>query len=390
MKKMHKKTIFILVLTVILLSCLTVIALSKDGVNDSKKEITIAFIDALTGPAGAYGSGDLRGAEIGVAEVNEMGGIPSGPLKGYTFVLDTFDDKGDAKESASAARKIAVGDYLAAIGGTISTASLASSPVFYRMRVPYIMGWASSTSLTHQGFDNLVRETYTTEAEAIFMLKILHERLDAKKVSIIVENASYGQQLLQTFQDEAENYDIKLGNPHTIVPGQDVDFKDILLKAKAEESDVVVILVERNEGGMIVNQTRKMGWDVPFYGPKSLGEPRFFELAGEELGEVYLVCSPSLDTSKPYVENFLSRWQKVYDFPPDMAAIYGYDAVKISTKIIEMGGIDRESFIANLRKVKVEGIGNDLYEFDEYGDVKVPNLITITGEEFKKEYLKME
>jgi len=390
MNKIHKKTVFILIVTLILLSCLTVVGLSKEGVNDSKKEITIAFIDALTGPAGAYGSGDLRGAEIGVAEVNEMGGIPSGPLKGYTFKLDTFDDKGDAKESASAARKIAVGDYLAAIGGTISTASLASSPVFHRMRVPYIMGWASATSLTHQGFDNLIRETYTTEAEAIFMLKILHERLDAKKVSLIVENASYGQQLLQTFQDKAENYDIKLGNPHTIVPGQDVDFRDVLLKAKAEEPDVLLIFVERNEGGMIVNQTRKMGWDVPFYGPKSLGEPRFFELAGEELGEVYLVCSPSLDTSKPYVENFLSRWQKVYDFPPDMAAIYGYDAVKISTKIIEMGGIDRESFITNLRKVKVEGIGNDLYEFDEYGDVTVPNLITITGEEFKKEYLKME
>lgn len=389
MKKMHKKTIFILVVTLVLLSCLTVIALSKDGVNVSKKEITIAFCDALTGPAGAYGSGTLRGAEMGVAEVNEMGGIPSGPLKGYMLKIDTFDDKGDAKEAASAARKIAVGDYLAAIGGTISTASLASSPVFYRMRVPYIMGWASATTLTHQGFDNLVRETYTTEAEAIFMLKVLHERLDAKKVSIIVENGSYGQQLLETFQDEAENYDIELGNPHTIVPGQDVDFRDVLLKAKVEESDVVVILVERNEGGMIVNQTRKMGWDVPFYGPKSLGEPRFFELAGE-LGEVYLVCSPSLDTSKPYVKNFLSRWQKVYDFPPDMAAIYGYDAVKISTKIIEMGGIDRESFIANLRKVKVEGIGNDFYEFDEYGDVKVPNLITVTGEEFKKEYLKVE
>ena len=355
------------------------------GIDHSKKEISIAFIDALTGPCGAYGSGNLRGAEIGVAEVNEMGGIPSGPLEGYTFKLDTFDDKGDAKEAASAARKIAVGNYLTAIGGTISTAALASSPVFYRMRVPYIMGWASSTSLTHQGFDNLLRETYTTEAEAKFMLKVLTERFDAKKVSIIVENASYGQQLLQTFQDEAKNYGVELGNPHTIVPGQDVDFRDVLLKAKAEGPDVLVILVERNEGGMIVNQTRKMGWDISFYGPKSLGEPRFFELAGE-LGEVYLTCSPALDESRPYVENFLSRWNKVYDFTPDFAAMYGYDAVKISTKIIEMGGVDREAFIANLHKVKAEGIGSDFYEFDERGDVKVPPLITISGDEFKADH----
>ena len=75
-----------------------------------------------------------------------------------------------------------------------------------------------------------MRETYTTEAEAIFMLKILHERLDAKKVSLIVENASYGQKLLQPFQAEVENYDIKLGNTHIIVPGQVIDFRDVILK----------------------------------------------------------------------------------------------------------------------------------------------------------------
>ena len=380
-----KRSVF---LAVIALSMLmgSVVGLSGDGVDSAKKEITIAFCDALTGPAGAYGSGALHGAQVAISEINSRGGVEAGPLAGYTLKLATFDDRGDAKEAASVGRQVSAGDYLVVIGGTISTASLGISPVLYRFRVPYIMGWASAASLTHQGFDNLVRETYTTEAEAIAMLRTMRDRFGAKKVSVIVENASYGQELLTTFEAEAGNFGITLGDPLTIVPQQDVDFNAVLMKARGENPDMLAILVERNEGGMIVSQSRKMGWDVPIYGPKSLGEPRFFELAGE-LGEVYLTCSPSLDTTRPYVQNFLAKWGEVYDYPPDMAGMYGYDAVKIALNIIEMGGVDREAFIKDLHKIRVAGIGNPIYEFDERGDVQVPNLITVTGQEFKEEYL---
>jgi branched-chain amino acid transport system substrate-binding protein len=222
------------------------------------------------------------------------------------------------------------------------------------------------------------------------MLKAMQELFGVQKASIIVENGSYGQELLETMMANAADFRIELGTPLTIVPKQDVDFNAVLLKAQAENPDMLVILVERNEGGMIVSQARKLGWDIPIYGPKSLGEPQFFELAGEPLGQVYLTFTPSLDATDPVVQNFLANWGEFYDYPPDMAAIYGYDSVKIALAVIEAGGVDRESFIAKLRTVQVPGIGNPLYSFNENGDVQVPNLITISGRYFKTEFLEQE
>lgn len=385
---MNKRLVFVSVVAFTLFMG-SVLALGAAGVDQDNKVITFAFCDALSGPAGAYGSGCLHGAEVAVAEINKQGGIGEGPLAGYTLKLEAFDDRGEAKEAASVGRQVASGEYLFVSGATISTAALGISPVLYRARVPYIMGWASASSLTHQGFDNLVRTTYTTEAEALAMLKTMQERFGVKKASVIVENGSYGQELLETMTANAADFGIELGKPLTIVPKQDVDFNAVLIKAQEETPDMLVILVERNEGGMIVSQARKLGWEVPVYGPKSLGEPQFFELAGK-LGEVYLTCTPSLDTTGSYVQNFLANWGEVYDYAPDMAAIYGYDSVKIALKVIEMGGVDRESFIEKLREVEVEGIGNPLYSFDENGDVQVPNLITISGQEFKAEFLDKE
>ncbi len=386
---MKKRLVFVAVVAFSLLMG-SVLGLGADGVDNEKKVITFAFCDALSGPAGAYGSGCLHGAEVAVAEINEQGGVKEGPLAGYTLKLEAFDDRGDAKEAASVGRQVVNGEYLFLSGATISTAALGMSPVLYRGRVPYIMGWASASSLTHQGFDNLVRTTYTTEAEALAMLKAMQERFGVEKVSVIVENGSYGQEILETMQANAADYGIELGTPLTIVPKQDVDFNAVLLKAQGKDPDMVVILVERNEGGMIVSQARKLGWEIPFYGPKSLGEPQFFELAGDLLGEVYLTCTPSLDTTDAVVQNFLASWGEFYDYPPDMAAIYGYDSVKVALEVIEMGGVDRESFIERLRDVEVPGIGNPLYSFNENGDVQVPNLITISGQEFKEEFLNEE
>jgi len=388
MNKMYKKTIFILIATLFLLSSLTVIALSKDGVDYSKKEIRIAFCDALTGTYGDYGLGDLKGVKVAIDEINKEGGIKSGPLEGFKLKLDIYDDKGDPKESASIARKIGIGDYLCLVGQSMSSSSVSAAPVCYRVRLPYIVGWASATTLTHQGFDNLIRETYTTEAEAKAMVKTLHDYFGVKKISIVVENGDYGQQLLEIFQKETPKFGIEIACQLSIVPGQDIDFGAILLKAKAEKPEMLVILAQYNESGMIVKQTRKMGWEIPIYGTKACGEPKFFELAGE-LGEFYLICSSSIDTDNPYVKNFLSNWYSAYDSTPEMAAIYGYDGVKIAAGVIEMGGVDRESFIKNLYKVKLPGIGNPIYEFDERGDVKVPNLTTVAGKKFKEEHLKV-
>lgn len=362
-------------------------SLAADAVDKSKRMIHLSGFDSVTGKYGDYGTGNKRGQEVAIEEINSKGGIEAGPLKGFKLSLAFEDDRGDPKEAANIAKKLSSGKYLAVLGPTMSSCALAATPVFNRSGIPNIITYAQAITITEQGFNNIVRLTYTTKSVAVHMAEKVKDEFKKKTVSIISENQDYGQQLLKTFKEKARELGIEVVSESVVVPGQDVDFKSVLLKAKAKNPDMLLIFLCYNEGGLLVKQCRQMGWDVPIYGPNSLTESKFFELAGD-LGEFYVVLSPTLDVNRPEAKNLVTLWNKKYDGLPPMAAIYGYDAVAVTKAAIQAGGVDRQSFIAKLKEVKVNGIGTPVYEFDQTGEVKRPALVTLTGAQFAKENLK--
>ena len=347
---------------------------SQDGIDKANKIIHLAGYDACTGKYGDYGLDDKRGQEIAVAEINAAGGISAGPLKGYTLKLDFFDDRGDPKESANVAKKIASSKYLASLGPTMSSCALASTPIYNRYGVGTIITYANASTITEQGFNNLIRLTYTTKSIADFMVSTAKSELKGQTIALISENQDYGQQLRKYAKVKAQELGLTISTDDIITPGQDVDFSSILLRAKSKNPDVVLLFVTYNEGGMLAKQVRKMGWDVPLYGPDALTSPKFFELAGD-LDNIYLSSLLSLDVNKPEAQHLVSEFKKQHGGLPPLAAIYGYDAVKVATKIVEMGGVDRASFIRNMTGVKVAGVGSPMYQFDQNGEGLVPPLV---------------
>ena len=352
---------------------------TKDGIDKNNKVIHLAGYDACTGKYGDYGLDDRRGQEIAVAEVNAAGGISAGPLKGYTLKLNFLDDRGDPKESANVAKKIASGKYIAALGPTMSSCALAATPIYYRYGVPDIITYANASTITEQGFNNLIRLTYTTKSIADFMINTCKSKFKSKKVSIISENASYGQQLRKYAKAKAKKIGLDVMTDDVITPGQDVDFSSILLRAKNKNPDILLLFVTYNEGGMIAKQVRKMGWDITMYGPDSLTASKFFELAGN-LDNIYIASLMSLDLENPIAKVLVTEFQKKYKELPPLAAIYGYDAVKIAARIIANGGIDRNSFIAKLKGIKVPGVGSPMYQFDKNGEGLTPPLMIKTAQ----------
>jgi branched-chain amino acid transport system substrate-binding protein len=359
------------------------IAVAGDGIDNKKKVIRLSGFDSVTGKYGDYGTGNKRGMEVAIEQINNEGGITEGPLKGYKLTLNFEDDRGDPKEAANIAKKLSNGNYLVVLGPTMSSCALAATPVLSRSGIANIITYAQAVTITEQGFDNIARLTYTTKSVAVHMAENVKNQFNKKSVAIISENQDYGQQLLKTFKEKAKELGIDVVSESIVVPGQDVDFKSVLLQAKAKNPDMLITFVTYNEGGLLTKQCRQMGWTIPIYGPNSLTEAKFFELAGDP-GDFHLVLSPTLDVTHPEAKKFVDLWNKKYEGLPPMAAIYGYDAVMVTKAIIETGGIDRSSFITNIKTVKVKGIGSPVYEFDSTGEVKQPALITMTGQDFAK------
>lgn len=370
-----KKALVLLSCLIFLMTMTSAVCLAKEGVDKEKKIIYLAGYDASTGKYGDYGLDDKRGQEIAIAEINAAGGIQAGPLKGYKLDLTFFDDRGDPKESANIAKKISGGNFLAALGPTMSSCALAATPIYNRYGVGNIITYANANTITEQGFDNIIRLTHTTGGIAGNMAETAQSMFKAKSVAIISENQDYGQQLLSYFKTKVASMELKIVTEDVITPGQDVDFSSILMKSKQANPDVLMLFVTYNEGGMIAKQVRKMGWDVTIYGPDSLTSPKFFELAGD-LDNIYINSVESMDSSRPEAKHLVAEFKSKYGGMPPLSAIYGYDAVKVAVKIIESGGVDRKSFIEKLRTVKVSGVGSSMYQFDDRGDGLAPPLVT--------------
>lgn len=266
----------------------------------------------------------------------------------------------------------------------MSSCALASTPIYNRYGLADIITYANASSITEQGFNNLIRLTYTTKSIANFMVNTCKDKFKAKTIAIISENQDYGQQLRKYAKDKAKKIGLTVSSDDVITPGQDVDFSSILLRAKSKNPDVLLLFVTYNEGGMLAKQTRKMGWDVTLYGPDSLTAPKFFELAGN-LDNIYITSLSSLDLKKPAAKHLVSEFEKKYKELPPLSAIYGYDGVKIAAKVIENGGIDRASFIDKLKDVKVPGVGSSFYQFDSNGESLAPPLIAKPAQWYKNQ-----
>jgi branched-chain amino acid transport system substrate-binding protein len=365
-----------------------VTAYAKQGVDPAKKIINLAGYDSCTGKFGDYGSGDKRGQELAVAEINHNGGIPSGPLKGYKLKLTFFDDQGQPQQSANLAKQISAGDYLVALGPTISSCALAATPVFARSEVPDIVTYANANTITSQGFDNILRLTYTTTSIARYMATQVKNKFKNTKVAIISDNQSYGQQLLVGFKSKAKELGIKIVSHSVTTPGQNV-FSAMLMKAKMKQPDeLLLFLTSYSAAGLIVKQARELDWNVTIYVPDAMTQPKFFALAGN-LKNVYIQLSPTINIKRPAAKALKEAWNKKYEGFPPVAAVYGYDAVKVAEAVIEAGGIDHQTFIDKMKHVKVVGIANPLYTFAKNGDTSsLPEFVTVSAEQYYQENIK--
>ena len=119
MKSIFKKAMALLL---VMLMSMGVIA---PAVAEGEDTIKLAVIAPLTGDFAQYGEAYRTAVELMVSQVNAEGGI-----NGKQLAYDIFDDKNDAKESATLAGRIADdGSYIALLGPFASTCALATAPI---------------------------------------------------------------------------------------------------------------------------------------------------------------------------------------------------------------------------------------------------------------------
>lgn len=298
----------------------------------SATEIVIGAVFPMTGPIATYGQESVNGMKMALKKVGNVAGLP--------IRLIVEDNKGEPVESANAVKKLINVDNVHLIVGSVASSNtLAGAPIAQQARVPLMTPASTNETVTQTG--NFISRTCFTDAfQGVVMAKFAFESLKKKKAIIIVDNSSdYSKGLAAVFKKKFT----ELGG--TVVDGtftyvqKDTDFRSLLRKVKREGPDVVWLPGYYTEVGLMLNQARQMGMNLPFLGGDGWDSPKLQELAGADgIKGNYISSHFSPDDEDPMVQGFVKEYVATYGQKPGAMAALGYDGVLVVADALKRAG----------------------------------------------------
>jgi len=257
--------------------------------------VRIAFMDPLSGPFANVGQNQLKSWQF-IAERLSGSHNPAG----VNFEVVGFDNKGSPQESLNTLKAAIDQGFRYITQGNGSGAALAISDAVekYNERNPgkelvYLNYAAVDPALTNEkcNFWHFRLDADTTmKMEAL--TSFMKDQPKVKKVYVIGQNYSHGQQVLKFFKE-----DIKRKRPDVQVVGEDLhpigqvkDFSPYVAKIKASGADSVVTGNWGQDLTLLVKAMNDAGLKIPMYTYYAgvTGTPTALAAGGDS--EVYVVA----------------------------------------------------------------------------------------------------
>jgi branched-chain amino acid transport system substrate-binding protein len=218
--------------------------------------IRIGLVDPLTGVYAAVAQNEVMGAKLAVEQINAKGGILGRPIE--LLVEDSANDVGTGVQKA---RKLIERDQVSFIIGDVNSGvAQAIAQVSNEKKMLHIVSGGHTDTIT--GSDckwNVYRVCNTTSMEANSISDLLFAQY-GKKWHFITPDYAFGHTL-----QEAALADLKrLGGTMTgneLTPLGTTDFSAYLIKARAANPDVVLILPQGSDMVNCLKQIVQFGLD---------------------------------------------------------------------------------------------------------------------------------
>ncbi len=357
--KTIQKLVSLMLCALLALGCVPALA-EGDG------EIKLAVIAPLTGDFAQYGEAYRTAVELTVSQVNAAGGI-DGKMLSY----DIFDDKNDARESATLAGRIAADDsYIAVVGPFASTCALACAPILQNAGIVEMCPTCTHPDLTATG-DYIFRGAITSELEAPIFADVTLNRLNATRVGIIYTQDDWGITTEQEYAAKLEELGGTVVIAESYISGSTRDFTPILTKIAGEDIELLFVAAMYNDSAMILEQLKQLGYEGRFkvQGTGSLYTDEFLELAGDNAEGMYITASFYAANPADNVQQFVSEYTEMFGSEPNLFAASVYDGVGLIVEALRNGATDRASLRDNLAAIKdYQGVTGNA-SFNENRDV---------------------
>jgi branched-chain amino acid transport system substrate-binding protein len=201
--------------------------------------IRIGMVDPLTGVYAATAGNEVMGAKLAVAQMNAKGGILGRQVE--LLVEDSANDVGTGVQKA---RKLIERDQVNfMIGDVNSGIAAAIAQVTSEKKILHIVSGGHTDSITGKDCKwNVFRVCNTTRMEANSVSSVLYGKY-GKKWHFITPDYAFGHTLFEACTADLK----KLGGTVTgneLTPLGTTDFSAYLIKARAANPDVMILLVQ--------------------------------------------------------------------------------------------------------------------------------------------------
>jgi len=221
--------------------------------------IKIGVFAPLSGNAMAYGFDVVNAAKMYYDKVNKEGGI-----NGRKLELVIEDDRCNANDTVAAIKKLVEQDQVFLLnGGSCSAAVVAVKEYVERSKVPFLMLNASGDGILYPPSD-YIYGAFSISQHAVggSMIAFAAQQLKAKKIAYVNHDDAYGAWNLEAARFMAK----QAGGVQLEVQSISPTITDVtapMLKLKATNPDVLLILTYARPAALIIKKAMEMGFKQP-------------------------------------------------------------------------------------------------------------------------------
>ncbi|WP_432093922.1 branched-chain amino acid ABC transporter substrate-binding protein [Streptomyces sp. bgisy100] len=354
-----------------------------DGEGGGGKTTVVIGVDApLTGSLSALGQGIKNSVDLAARTANK-----NNEVEGVTFKVKALDDQAVPASGQQNATSL-VGDktVLGAVGPLNSGVAQSMQGVFDKAGLALVSPANTNPALSQgdawakgdlsRPFKSYFRTATTDVIQGRFAAQYYYNDAKKKKVFVIDDKQTYGAGLAKIFAQEFKRLGGKVvGTDHLTV--KETDFSSVADKVKNSGADSVYFGGQFPEGGLLSDQIKKAGAEIPLMGGDGIYDPEFIKASGEkndgDLATSVGYPVEDLDSAKAFIKNYEAAGYK------DPYAAYGgysYDAgwaiIQAVKSVAEandgkLPSDARAKVSEALNKVSFEGVTGKV-SFDKYGD----------------------
>ena len=334
---------------------------------------------ALSGPAGALGTGMRHGLAAAFNEVNQAGGV-----HGRRLELTSLDDGYEPERAIGNTRALLNEHRVFALVGAVGTpTSRAAEPLAREAEAPYIGPFTGAEFLRDRAQSPTVvnvRASYFQETDE--MVRWLVEDFGITRIGILRQDDSYGNAGLAGVERALARRGMEMTG-HAAYQRNTTAVKSALLDLRRAGPEAVIMIGAYQPVAQFVRWARKIQFDpvlmtISFVGSEALVEE--LGAIGEGLFITQVVPFP-FESSIPLVRRYRRELSRVARPAPrpSFVSLEGYVTGRLTVEVLERAGpeLTREKFLEALAGIGRLDLGGFRLSFGE-GDNQGSDAVFLT------------